>query len=213
MNSIGPIFKAAREKRKITASQAAAATRMKIQHVEAIEAEQFQKFAAPAYARGFIKLYAEYLGLDPAPFLKLYNERFQPVKRPSIIPEDEKPMRERSSRAEWFPPDPVPDERSESKPSTPLPDFRKAFAAFGATLAGAWAAVRRTLRGLPPAVWRRIGAAAVIVLLCVAVPQMARCSGARAGIAATPTSAAQPVAMSALIAEPPEPYVDLRSLP
>ncbi len=82
METIGQIFRAAREKKQVTPSQAAAATRMKVQHVEALERNDFSKMAAPTYARGFIKLYAEYLGLDPAPLLQQYADYYAPGKRP-----------------------------------------------------------------------------------------------------------------------------------
>ena len=55
---------AAHAARSLTASEVAAATRMKVQIVEAIEQEDFSKIAAPIYGKGFIKLYAEHVGLD-----------------------------------------------------------------------------------------------------------------------------------------------------
>ena len=73
MATLGQILKEAREKKNVTASQAAAATRMKIQTVEALERDDFSRMAAPMYAKGFIKLYAEYLGLDAAPLIREYD--------------------------------------------------------------------------------------------------------------------------------------------
>lgn len=83
--SIGATFLEAREAKGVTPSQAAKATRMKVQHVEAMEADDFSVMAAPAYARGFIKLYAEYLDLDPAPLLQEYNEVHAPQKRAPLV--------------------------------------------------------------------------------------------------------------------------------
>ena len=70
MATLGEKLKSAREQRGATPSQAAAATRIKMQHIEAMEADQFQRISAPTYAKGFLRMYAEYLGLDPAPLVR-----------------------------------------------------------------------------------------------------------------------------------------------
>ena len=88
MATLGQILKEAREKKSATASQAAAATRMKIQTIEALERDDFSRIAAPMYARGFIKLYAEYLGLDPAPLIREYSDLHAPKARPPLAPEN-----------------------------------------------------------------------------------------------------------------------------
>ena len=72
MESIGQKLKEAREAKGSTLSQAASATRIKFQHLESMERDDFSKIAAAAYARGFIKIYAEYLELSPDPLIRLY---------------------------------------------------------------------------------------------------------------------------------------------
>ena len=84
MATLGQILKEAREKKGVTASQAAAATRMKIQTLEAMERDDFSRMAAPMYAKGFIKIYADYLSLDPAPFLREYMELHAPKEHPAL---------------------------------------------------------------------------------------------------------------------------------
>lgn len=88
MPTLGQTMKAAREAKKVTASQAAAATRMKIQHVEALERDDFSQMAAPMYSKGFIRIYAEYLGLDPFPLIAEYMELHAPKERPPLVVED-----------------------------------------------------------------------------------------------------------------------------
>lgn len=88
MATLGQILKEAREKKGATPSQAAAATRMKVQTVEALERDDFSRMAAPMYARGFIKLYAEYLGLDAAPLVREYVDLHAPKVRPSLKAEE-----------------------------------------------------------------------------------------------------------------------------
>lgn len=88
MATIGQAFKSAREKKNVTASQAAAAIRSKVQVVEAMERDDFSRMAAPMYARGFLRLYAEYLGLDPTPLLREYSELHAPRERPTLVAEE-----------------------------------------------------------------------------------------------------------------------------
>ena len=53
--------------------------------VKAIEADDFDRLVAPVYARGFIKLYAECVGLDPMPLQKQFDvsSRAAPALAPS----------------------------------------------------------------------------------------------------------------------------------
>jgi transcriptional regulator with XRE-family HTH domain len=86
--ALGKQLREARERQGLTASQVAAATRMKTQTVEAIEREDFSKMAAPIYGKGFIKLYAELVGADPRPLLQEYTQRISVAeKAPSLVSE------------------------------------------------------------------------------------------------------------------------------
>ncbi|MEI7947759.1 MAG: helix-turn-helix domain-containing protein [bacterium] len=81
--SMGEILRTAREERALSTSTAAEATHMKVQIIEDLEKEDFRRIAAPIYGRGFVKLYAEFLELDPAPlireFMDLYSGKRVPV--------------------------------------------------------------------------------------------------------------------------------------
>jgi len=54
-----------REERGLTIEQVAAATRVGADHLRALEADDAGRIAAPVYARGYLRTYASYLGLDP----------------------------------------------------------------------------------------------------------------------------------------------------
>ncbi len=71
--NVGEALRNIREKKRMTISEVAEATRMKMSVVEAIERNDFARFSASVYAKGFIKLYAECLELDPTPFLQAYE--------------------------------------------------------------------------------------------------------------------------------------------
>lgn len=63
MQSIGQQLKQAREARKLTIKQAVQATRIRSYYLEALESDDLSSIPSPAQARGFLRLYAEYLGL------------------------------------------------------------------------------------------------------------------------------------------------------
>jgi Helix-turn-helix domain len=75
MDTMGQKFRAAREKKKMNVSRAAALTRIKVQHIEMMENDDFSKMPAPTYAKGFIRIYASFLGLDPIPLVQEYIDR------------------------------------------------------------------------------------------------------------------------------------------
>jgi cytoskeletal protein RodZ len=64
MTDIGSQLRVAREAQGLTLDQAFKATRIKQSFLEAIEANQFQTLPGPVQARGFVRSYANFLGLD-----------------------------------------------------------------------------------------------------------------------------------------------------
>jgi hypothetical protein len=70
--AIGPVLQEARLKKQLTTSQVAELTRMKIQIVADLEHDDFHRIAATIYGKGFIKLFAECVGIDPTPLLADY---------------------------------------------------------------------------------------------------------------------------------------------
>ena len=83
--ALGQQLREARRRRNLTASQVAAGTRMKVQMVEAIENEDFRCMAAPIYAKGFIRMYAEFVGLDARPLIDEYMASGATAHPPSLI--------------------------------------------------------------------------------------------------------------------------------
>ncbi|PWH14370.1 MAG: hypothetical protein DDG60_08090 [Anaerolineae bacterium] len=64
MASIGEQLKQAREARKLTIKQAVQATRIRSYYLEALESDDLTAIPSPVQARGFLRLYAEYLGVN-----------------------------------------------------------------------------------------------------------------------------------------------------
>jgi cytoskeletal protein RodZ len=62
--TIGQKLRQLRLSRKITIEQAADATRIRVQYLQALEADNYSAMASTAQGRGFLRSYAGYLGLD-----------------------------------------------------------------------------------------------------------------------------------------------------
>jgi len=72
MNAIpspGARLKQAREAQGKSLSDVAKATRIGMQQLEGIERDNYDRIPAAVYVKGFVKNYAQSLGLDPAPLL------------------------------------------------------------------------------------------------------------------------------------------------
>jgi cytoskeleton protein RodZ len=87
--TIGEKLRSAREAQGKTIQEASAATRIKPSYLEALEAERFGELGGNVYAKGFIRSYAGYLGLDATQLLDEYRANERP----------EAPVFERAPRA------------------------------------------------------------------------------------------------------------------
>ncbi len=72
VSPLGETLRRARQTRGITIEDAARATRIPRRYLEALEQENFGILPAPVYARGFLRSYSGYLGLDPADLLPFF---------------------------------------------------------------------------------------------------------------------------------------------
>src|SRR5260370_18905735 len=62
--TVGGFLAAKRGERGLSLQQAAAATHIRLEHLRALEADEPELLPAPVYARGYLRTYARYLGLD-----------------------------------------------------------------------------------------------------------------------------------------------------
>ena len=84
MATIGEQLKAAREAKGVGEVEAGLETKILTRLIVAMEADDFSTIAAPAYAKGFIRIYAEYLGIDPEPLIEEYSTLHIPRSRPLV---------------------------------------------------------------------------------------------------------------------------------
>lgn len=72
MSELGTLLVRAREARGLTLEDAERDTRISRRYLQALETEQFEAIPAPVYARGFLRSYSQYLGLDPNRMLQMF---------------------------------------------------------------------------------------------------------------------------------------------
>jgi cytoskeleton protein RodZ len=79
LRTIGEALRSAREAQGKSLDDAAVATRIRPSYLEALEHEQFGELGGSVYAKGFLRSYAGYLGVDPAPLLEAYRAQETPA--------------------------------------------------------------------------------------------------------------------------------------
>lgn len=70
---LAAILKHRRESLEIALSEAEQATRIRLSYLEAIESGDYDSLKDDVYSRGYVRNYADYLGLDPKPIMKIYE--------------------------------------------------------------------------------------------------------------------------------------------
>jgi helix-turn-helix protein/uncharacterized protein DUF4115 len=87
MFELGSSLRDARVRRGIELSRVAAATRIRMRYLQALEDERFELLPGAVYAKGFLRAYAEYLGLESQLFVDEYNARFNDDETPPAPPQ------------------------------------------------------------------------------------------------------------------------------
>ncbi len=89
MFDIGSSLREARLRQELDFPELEERTKIRPKYLRALEDEHFDILPAPTYVRGFLRSYAEALGMDGQPFVDEYNSRF-------TVGEDDAPLRARS---------------------------------------------------------------------------------------------------------------------
>jgi len=82
MQTVGELLLAKRKAKNISLTKAARDLAIKKENLQAIENGQWEKLPEPPFAKGFVKNYAQYLGLDPDYTLALYRREYDEAKYP-----------------------------------------------------------------------------------------------------------------------------------
>lgn len=89
MESIGETLREARHNKRASLEDASRATKIKVEILERLESDEFENLAAPMYTKGFIKLYAEYLGIDSQSVVDTYVRSQGGLRRTGLSIETE----------------------------------------------------------------------------------------------------------------------------
>src|SRR5919112_2664231 len=87
---IGNSLREARLRQHLDFAELEQATKIRGKYLRALEEEQFDVLPAQTYVKGFLRSYAEYLGLDGQLYVDEYNSRF-------VVGEEDAPARPRRS--------------------------------------------------------------------------------------------------------------------
>ena len=87
MFEIGGSLREARLKRNLTPADVQKAIRIRDRYLQALEEERWELLPGDAYVKGFLRTYADYLGLDGSLYVEEYNSRFAHPDEPQLVPE------------------------------------------------------------------------------------------------------------------------------
>src|SRR5918911_1399737 len=87
MFEIGGSLREARLKRGLTPADVQKAIRIRDRYLQALEEERWEVLPGDAYVKGFLRTYADYLGLDGNLYVDEYNNRFAHDEEPMFVPE------------------------------------------------------------------------------------------------------------------------------
>jgi len=87
MFEIGGSLREARLKRGLSPADVQKAIRIRDRYLQALEEERWELLPGDAYVKGFLRTYADYLGLDGSLYVEEYNSRFAQPDEPQLVPE------------------------------------------------------------------------------------------------------------------------------
>jgi cytoskeleton protein RodZ len=84
---IGETLRETRRSRQLELADVSRATKIRASLLDAIEEERWEAIPGRAYVRSFVRTYAEFLAVDPAPLLDQLKEALPPTAEEEIPPE------------------------------------------------------------------------------------------------------------------------------
>ena len=87
MPELGKTLSQARVARGLTLEDCERDTRISKRYLDALEREDWKVFPAPVYSRAFLRTYAQYLGLNPAELMRLFQAQTEEPAPFTPLPE------------------------------------------------------------------------------------------------------------------------------
>ncbi len=97
-SSMGAILRRCREYHGISLEEAADATKIGINYLKALECDKIKEFPSLAYLKGFLRIYATYLGLNSDDIIRICEKQYLPAGVPKTAKSGEvgnEPVRRR----------------------------------------------------------------------------------------------------------------------
>jgi cytoskeleton protein RodZ len=91
---IGEQLRKAREERKLTLEQVFQAIRINVRYLKALENEDRESLPSSVQAKGYLRLYADYLGLPFQPLLDTWDGKVLPPPAPEAIVDKASPVQD-----------------------------------------------------------------------------------------------------------------------
>jgi transcriptional regulator with XRE-family HTH domain len=95
-DGVGEFLRRERELRHISLDEVAARTKISRRYLEAIEAGRYERLPGETFVRGFIRSYAQSVGLDPEDTILMYNQARAAQER--VLPHPERIPPQRSAQ-------------------------------------------------------------------------------------------------------------------
>lgn len=80
----GAMLRQARTERGMSIDEAAQALRLSPRVLSALEEEAYDRLPGPTYVRGYLRSYAQFLGLSPGPLIETFNNRPEANRRTNM---------------------------------------------------------------------------------------------------------------------------------
>ena len=96
MFEIGASLREARARRQLGYDQIEAETKIRAKYIRCMEDEQFDVLPSGTYVRGFLRTYADYLGLDGQLYVDEYSSRFGDIPDERMARRRERPQQRRN---------------------------------------------------------------------------------------------------------------------
>ena len=86
MKTVGQMLRETRESKSLTLEQVEEGTKIRQKFLAAIESDNFSLMPSLSYAKGFVKNYSEFLGLNSATVLAFFRRQTVEVTKSSLLP-------------------------------------------------------------------------------------------------------------------------------
>lgn len=86
--TLGDYLREARSNHRVSLPDLSRKTRIRTEHLVALEANDFSQLPAATFVKGYVRIYARLFGFDPEPLLAILRRDFKESARGTLIPRE-----------------------------------------------------------------------------------------------------------------------------